>query len=665
MKRILLASLTLLVFAVLMPIYAQADGLSEVAIEATIRTYVLDSPSPTGEFIRGYERGVDEIAYGRDAGGAWLRILDGWVLAEVFNTVGEIGALPDTTNSILGTTTEIINLYDGPSSRWFEIVSVALEGTRVLVIGRSEDSTWLLTPEGWVDSALVAADGIISLLPAAASPAVIITAKTRTFILSQPELSSEFVEVFEAGEEVRAIGRNRDSSWLEMSKGWVAHEAVVANGNISDLPVSSNHIGIQLTLILAQPLHTGPGYGFEYIGRLERQESISAFGRNAAGSWLHVGSGWINIGSTRSWKNYVETDGDIMSLPIVSSDEVVEKKTSQPAARETPTPTGSLQSANTLRFSLEGLPSLAVRRTPRGKTTVRYFYKGDEGIAYGRDEEGRWIYLGDGWADSRYLKVDGDVMSLPIRTEEGNNLQTNGIAITAKYDRHIRNGPGITHRIIGSFKRNEEANAIGRNVDGSWLLIENGWILAGQPSRHSTYISAEGDVMSLPITDKTATSSSERPDISASLATPTPRPTTSSASGLDARTIRTLVSRHTDDVRILGIEVARNAITIEYDLKPWPFVPNESIANEVAFKIICAIRNGQEIANTLKFVGKSHFKSDVGRKFTSPSVEIHVSARNANRIVCRGNSYSDINWRSLASQYKSYPIPRGASVDYD
>lgn len=124
-------------------------------------------------------------------------------------------------------------------------------------------------------------------------------------------------------------------------------------------------------------------------------------------------------------------------------------------------------------------------------------------------------------------------------------------------------------------------------------------------------------------------------------------------------------TKWTRNIRILDIETAASAITIEYDLKPWPFVPNESIANEVAFKIICAIRNGQQIPNALKFTGHTHFKSEVGRRFTGPSVEMHISAGNANRIVCRGNDPSDINWRNLASRYKSYPFPRGASIDYD
>ena len=165
--------------------------------------------------------------------------------------------------------------------------------------------------------------------------------------------------------------------------------------------------------------------------------------------------------------------------------------------------------------------------------------------------------------------------------------------------------------------------------------------------------------MDLPVTDGTAPSKSTRSTSTRTTATPRP------SAGLDTSAIRSLVSRHTDNIRLLDIDISARVTAIEFDLKPWPFVPNESIANEVAFKIICAIRKSQRLPNTLKLLGQSHFKSDIGRKFTAPSVEIHISAQNANRLICAGNDYSDINWRGVSSRYKSYPIPSGASVDYD
>ena len=61
------------------------------------------------------------------------------------------------------------------------------------------------------------------------------------------------------------------------------------------------------------------------------------------------------------------------------------------------------------------------------------------------------------------------------------------------------------------------------------------------------------------------------------------------------RTIRSLVSRYTKDIRILELDIASNATTIEYGLKPRRFVPNEMIAEEVTFKVIGAIRRGRKI----------------------------------------------------------------------
>ena len=141
--------------------------------------------------------------------------------------------------------------------------------------------------------------------------------------------------------------------------------------------------------------------------------------------------------------------------------------------------------------------------------------------------------------------------------------------------------------------------------------------------------------------------------------TPSPTPI------FDERAIRTAVNRYTSDIRILDVAFSGSNTTIEYDLRSWLFVPNETIAHEVIYKVICAIRRRQNIPYKLKFIGQGHFKTEVGRKFTSPSVEIHITSSTANRISCSTSTdYSDIRWRNVSSFYKSYPIPRGADIDY-
>lgn len=481
MKQIAILALIFLASIASFPATAQTEELSEVKISATIRTYVLRSPRANAELLGTFNVGVEKSAYGRDAEGNWLRIMDGWVLAEVFNTEGEIGALPDTTNSFVGMTTEESKFYEGPSTRWFNEIGAIDKWVRVLVIGRNEDGSWFKSPQGWLDAATLTNVGNVTLLPVTPS-GVIITAKTRTFILKEPDLSAEFIDVFEADQEALAIGRSGE--WIQISQGWVSAEAVRVTSSVDTLAYTG--VGIQLRLrdYDSIPVRTEPG-SFESLRFANKEETESAIGRQ-----IHKDNIWLRL-------------------------------------------------------------------------------------------------QGGGWVFAKYWEADGDIMRLP------------SLDIPVKYK------------------------------DGS-----------GNSSRSET--------------------SSVR-------ATATPRSATSSttSSTWTTSTLRTLIARHTDDIRILDLQTTSAATTIEYDLKPWPFVPNESIANEVAFKIICAIRNGQPVPNTLKFIGHTHFKSEVGRKFTGPSVEMHISARNANRIVCRGNDPSDINWRTLASRYKSYPIPRGASIDYD
>lgn len=467
MKRLKLWLMFIVTFVFALPTTAQEASISEISITATVRTFVLDEPRANAELVGILQSGVELSALGRNGDGEWLRIMDGWVLGEVFNTVGEVGALPDATHSFRGSAAAHTFLYSGPSERWFDSLAGMGEGTPLLIVGRNKDSTWLQVPGGWVEAAQVETGGDVSLLPVTPS-GVIITAKTRTFILAEPDLSAEFVDVFEARDEALAIGREGD--WLRIAQGWVSAEAVELSGDASRFP-----------------------------------------------------------------------------------------------------------------------------------------------------------FAGD------------------------------GIVISMNTAKSIRRSPGAVLTLVGELMPHTKALVIGRNSDGSWLkLSTDGWIT-------NSGIESAIDIMNLPVPEEASRSNSI--SRSSSTTSATRAETTQVVSS--ASTIRSLVSRHTEDIRILDIETAANATTIEYDLKPWPFVPNEQIAEEVAFKIICAIRNGQQIPNTLKLIGHGHFKSDIGRKFKSPSVEIHITARNANRLICRGNSYTDINWRSVSVTYNSYPIPRGASVDYD
>ena len=380
------------------------------------------------------------------------------------------------------------------------------------------------------------------------------------------------------------------------------------------------------------PVFSRPDPNSDQVDSLTSGEEIVATKRSEDAKWLNTPIGWV-------YADAVRIEGDAESLEVVRD---------------------GIRITSKLKASLRQRPS-------NGSSGLGFLQRGESATALGRSKSGFWLETANGWivvgANPR-MRVDweGDLMSLPVtdgsvRSEESNVATT--VQFTPRTRLAVRHHPRSSSSLSHHLQPRETVRAIGRTANGWWLEVDEGWILVGRNPQSRGEIS--GDRMSLPVTDgsvqsQTAGSSTTR----ASRPTPTPKP----SNALNGSTIRTLVSRHTDDIRILDLEVTSSTTTIEYDLKPWPFVPNEQIANEVAFKIICAIRKSDRIPNTLKLIGQGHFRSEVGRKFKSPSVEIRISAAQANRIVCAGNNHTDINWRSVSSVYRSYPIPRGASVDY-
>lgn len=483
--------------------------------------------------------------------------------------------------------------------------------------GRDADASWLQTAEGWVNARNVAADGDTMTLRQTAE-AIALQASEKLELRSGPDGSYRTTDSLPKGQLTVAIGRNHDGTWLETLKGWIPASDVDFDGDIMPLPVS--FASITVTAAKNAAFLSAPTWEADVLEIFQRGGDAFAYERTEEADWVKTPTGWLHIASGMG------ISGDLKSLPT----------------------------ATIVTLRVETRTSVYVQ-ADHGSQLVETLNQGDQVIALSRSADGNWLLIPTGWISTEGAAIGGDIMRLPVSV---------GIPIELKRLRNTFTRPSFSAERRGHFNRGDESIAIGRNEKGTWLLTESGWIAVGDRAsvdRYVRFLMADG-IMSLPVADGTSIESTQ--DLSASSVsspTATPRP----SSSLNPRTIRSLIIRHTDDIRILDIQTAASATTIEYDLKPWPFVPNESIANEVAFKIICAIRVGQPVPNTLKFIGHTHFKSEVGRKFTGPSVEMHISARNANRIVCRGNDPSDINWRTLASRYKSYPIPRGASIDYD
>jgi len=69
----------------------------------------------------------------------------------------------------------------------------------------------------------------------------------------------------------------------------------------------------------------------------------------------------------------------------------------------------------------------------------------------------------------------------------------NGIEITSNADINVRSGPGTNFPVSGNLSSGSTAIAFGRNSNGTWLQIQNGWVFA-------ELVTTSNDVNSLPTT---------------------------------------------------------------------------------------------------------------------------------------------------------------------
>ena len=620
LQKITAGLLLMLLWALVFPVLAQEN---ELAITAKQNLALQSKPDYDSDVLGVFQRGQEATAFGRDEAGGWLHIAEGWVIAKNVEAAGDIMTLPVTTDAVTVKAASKRSLRSGPDDS-FDVTGDLPSGEAALALGRNGGGSWLQVADGWIPADQVEISGDVMALPITFS-SITITANQNAALHRGPSRDTAVDAILERGESLIATSRNEAGTAVQTPKGWVfINRGLALEGEVMDLPPVHT---VSITAAQALTVYSGPNQDyFERLAVVQQDEQAIAFGRDETGIWLQIPGGWISA------EQGLELDGDVMGLPITGHAGITITATNNTSVRR-------------------GLNSVIV---------VERLQRGDEALAIGRNEKGTWLQIESGWVYAAVARADGDIMDLPVTSGESSTQSIakasarDDITVTASSTSvTVRTRPIASSARVRTLRRGEKALAIGRSQAALWLQIEDGWVAA-------RLVKADGDIMSLPITSA-ATRVTSSTTTSARRATPTPA--RSSASDFNVQTIRSRVNRYTDDIRILKITQRGSTTSIEYDLKSWFLVPNESIAKEVVFKVICALRRGGQIPHKLEFVGQGNFKSDVGRKFKSPSVEIHISASNANRIVCSGNNYTDINWRSLSSFYKSYPVPRGATVD--
>ena len=204
---------------------------------------------------------------GRNADSSWVKIRvfsgqEGWVNARFLNPNTPIANLPvlDGSTTTPPTATALVNtgalnVRSGPGLN-FGILEVVYQGTRVTLLGRTADATWvqIRTPNGivgWVNSNLVQPTVPITNLPVVGgtTPPVAFNAVVTTGALnvrSGPGLAYPTLATIGNGTGVTLIGRSATAvvpPWVQVRLGnglvgWVNANYLFTNVQLSSLPVT-------------------------------------------------------------------------------------------------------------------------------------------------------------------------------------------------------------------------------------------------------------------------------------------------------------------------------------------------------------------------------------------------------------------------------------------
>ena len=204
-----------------------------------------------------------------------------------------------------------------------------------------------------------------------------------------------------------------------------------------------------------------------------------------------------------------------------------------PSPTETATPTSSatpipiLSTSTNQPISGLALWQLNVRSGPGIQyTLLGKINQGENVQINGQDPTGEWLMIvyddpsGQAWVTAEYVQYTS-AGNLPI---VGSITLSNGTPApqgTLSEKINVREGPGTQYESLGILPANATIWIIGRNLDGSWLLINypsapdgKGWVISG-------YVIVQ-DIMGLPAMDSAGTLIHKTPGVPPEIAAFTP-----------------------------------------------------------------------------------------------------------------------------------------------
>lgn len=285
-------------------------------------------------------QGTTVAMLGRNYSATWIKIQlpnghQGWVNAAytypstaVINLPVVDTAVPPSHTATAVVATGALNVRSGPSIA-YSVIAVSQQGHVVHLLGRNTNSSWAKVrlfsgQEGWVNASLITPNVAISSLPVVSAPGATTTGVVNTGALnvrSGPSTAYSVVAWVAQGQTLHLLGRNANSSWLQVrtpqnQQGWVNAALVQTHAAIGNLPVVTVGGPTATAVVSTGVLNVryGPGVGYGAFTAVHQGTQVTLLGRNQAASWVKIqlangNQGWVNAA-------FIQANVSIASLPV-------------------------------------------------------------------------------------------------------------------------------------------------------------------------------------------------------------------------------------------------------------------------------------------------------------------------------------------------------------
>lgn len=319
-------------------------------------------------------------------------------------------------------------------------------------------------------------------------------------VRSGPSVAYGVVSVVYQGNSVTLLGRNSNSSWVQIRTssnvtGWVNASLLATNTNISALPIVATPAASAAALVSTGALNvrSGPGVNYSVLTVASFGQSVALLGRHSDNVWVKIQmangqQGWVN-------SSLLTSNVAISSLPLADA----------PAQ-----PVPSVPVAPNAILTLRAGPSF-------NQPVVGSVFQGQRVKAIARNDNNSWVKVRitetgvEGWILASNVQLSFPIGNLPIQFGSGTpttptptpapapTSPTGVTAVVATGSLNVRSGPGVAYSILTAVNQGTTLAVTGRNAAYSWVQVTTpnnltGWVSAG-------LVNINGDTTSLPIVD--------------------------------------------------------------------------------------------------------------------------------------------------------------------